>query len=146
MKKRLLSLVLVFILLMNINTAFASYTFGTRSSYYLDSYMVLLSPDGNGEMTVSFAVFANDRMTKIGIQSITLEEEWSPDDWSRCKRVYGSSDPELFYGTNTSQHSGEYTFTNLIPGVKYRATIVVYAGDRTGSDTASITSTPKTCI
>lgn len=145
MKKKFISLLLIFTLMIGMSTAFASTEPEPKASYYLDSYMVLLTPDGDGEMTVSFAVFANDRMDKIGINSITLEEEWTPDDWTRYTRVYGSSDPDVFYSTKSAQHVGEYTFTNLLPGVRYRATIVVYAGDSTGSDTGTITSTPKVC-
>ncbi len=146
MIRKLISILVTAAILMSTSVALASNDdVAPYSSDYIDSYSILLTPDGNGEMTAKYAVFATGRMNKVGAYKLTLEEEWGTDKWATSEVIYGDDDPDSFYGENVYDHAGNYTFKNLTPGVRYRVILTAYAGDRTGSDQKTLTSTAKTC-
>lgn len=142
MKKRFFASFLVVIML--IGCASASYI-EPRASYYLDSYMVLLTPNDDHTMTVDFGVYGTGKMTKIGVDSIVIEEQIPDGRWFETMTYYPDDDyDDVYYSYDAYFHSGHITFIGQ-PGVIYRATINVYAGNSTGGDTRSLTSNGKAC-
>ena len=116
-----------------------------RASQYFDAYMLGVSPNGNGEMDVTFGVFCSRIMDKIGVYSLRIESEIASGIWVEEFTVYGSDDPDLFYDTDTIQHGGDFYFDG-IPGVKYRAVMVAYATDAAGEEySREITCTGRYC-
>lgn len=94
--KKIISALLVLLSFLTMNLSFAANGAIPRSSYYIDICASSLSADGDGEMTVDFSVGATCKMVKVGVYSITLEEEQTSNVWKSTKTVYGNSDPDLF--------------------------------------------------
>lgn len=116
-----------------------------RASKRFSGYIMALGAEGNGEMVLSYSVLGNYYMDKIGAYSIRIEEEVSTDVWVTSFTVYGDSDPNSFYSYNEVEHNADYTFYG-IPDVKYRAVLVAYAEDSTGSEySREITCSGKVC-
>ena len=115
-----------------------------RASKYFDVLSVTVTPQGGNKMAVSYSVGATGTMTKLGAYSIRIEEEISSSTWVTSFTAYGSKDPS-FYSYNSFNHAGSYTFTG-IPGVKYRAVLVAYASNSSGSEYSDeIVSAGKVC-
>lgn len=117
----------------------------TRASRYFDGYLLGLSAQGNQTMVLSYAVYGTGRMDKIGAYSIRVEEAITTDLWFESFTAYGDDDPSNFYTMNVYDHCGSITFTG-VPGVKYRAVLVAYAENSSGSEySREITCTAKYC-
>ncbi len=115
-----------------------------RASRYFSILTAVITPQGGNKMAVSYSVTATGSMTKLGAYSIRLEEEVGNDNWITSTTVYGSKNPS-FYAYDTVSHAGSYTFTG-IPGVKYRAVLVAYASNSSGSEYSNeIVSSGKVC-
>ena len=139
MKKRITSLVLVFIMITAIgSTALAA----TRASEYLASYSISLEAIGDGEMEIYYNVVGTGMMNKIGAQALYVDE-YVNGSWTPYVTLTAANNSD-FYGYNTPVHSGFAYFTGE-PGVKYRVTLKAYASDSTGSDTGTGTSLSATC-
>lgn len=107
------------------------------ASKYLDTYGVSLISKGDGRMCVSYAVCGTRTMDKIGVNKILIEE-WDGDEWVKYGTVSGSSHSD-FYAYDEAEHVGSYYFSGIV-GVKYRATLTVYAELDGGSDTGTVSS------
>lgn len=115
-----------------------------RASRYFSILTAVITPQGGNKMAVSYSVTATGSMTKLGAYSIRLEEEIDEDVWVTSTTAYGSKNPS-FYSYNSVSHDGTYTFTG-IPGVKYRAVLVAYASNSSGSEYSNeIVSSGKVC-
>lgn len=141
MKKCILSFLLALLLLGSSLCAAATET-STYASLYLDGYGVSVNPKGSGKMSVTFMVLGTKTMDTIGAQKILIEE-WDGNDWCTTGTYSVEENPE-FYASNASEHAGSVVFYGL-PGVQYRATLTAYAEKGGGSDTGTVTCTPKTC-
>lgn len=118
---------------------------GLRASEYLNAYSATVYADGNSDMSVDVIVYGADKMDKIGVQSLRIEEKYSENgSWHHYDTLYGSNDPDDFYDY------GKYTFLNTFyfngtPGYYYRVIATVYAGNSHGSDTGSTPSLAVRC-
>jgi len=137
LKKRVVALVLAFMMIVSVGSVASA-----RASDYLSSYTVALDALGNGEMEIFFDVDGTGTMTKIGAQVLYVDEyvngAWSP------YLTLAAVDNDDFYGYNTAGHIGLAYFDGT-PGVKYRVTLVAYARNSSGSDTGSVTSPAVYC-
>lgn len=140
MKKRILSVLLALLLL---GCTFCSAAEPVPyASLYLDGYGISVIPEGGGKVCVEYLVYGTNTMDRIGAQKIVVEE-WDGSDWETTATYSVEDNPE-FYASNASEHGGDVYFYGL-PGVQYRATLTAYAEKNGGSDTGTITCTPKTC-
>lgn len=143
MKKRILSFLLVFAMLgSSVCSAAEPAKRAPQASLYLDGYGISVNAKGGGLMSVTYIVYGTGTMNCLGAQKILIEE-WDGSDWETTGTLSVEKNPE-FYGYKASEHAGSTTFYG-IPGIQYRATLTAYA-EKGGSDTATITSTPETCI
>lgn len=143
MKRRLTSAALAIMLLLS--ACLPCYAAEARASRYFDGYIIGMSAQGNGQMTVSFSVLGMSKMDKIGAYYIRIEEEYGTDKWAKVFTAYGDSDPSTFYSYNAYDHSGGYTFTG-VPGAKYRAVLKAYASNSEGYEYSDeIACTGKVC-
>lgn len=145
MKKKLCSLVLLFAMILSAVPANAVEVKEPRASAYFDGYAMVIGPLGNGKMNVSFAVYGTGHMDKIGVYSLRIETEFAPEKWVEEFTVYGEDHVTDFFSEDIYEHVGSYTFTG-IPGLKYRAVLVAYAEDASGSEySREISCTGKYC-
>lgn len=113
-----------------------------RASYYLNDYSLVMVADGDGQMSVSYTVCATNIMTKVGAQSIEIQRG-SSSGWTTVKTYYGSENAD-FYSYDKVAHAGDVFFEGEV-GKTYRAILTAYAGNSSGSDTATLTCTAKVC-
>lgn len=139
MKKRLLSMLLVFVMLGSTVCAMAA---GMRASLYLDGYGISLNAKGGGKMAIGYTVLGTRTMDVIGARSISVEE-WNGSGWEESMTYSVAKNPD-FYAYNESEHFGTVYFYGL-PGVKYRATMTAYASLSGGFDTRTVTSSSTSC-
>lgn len=95
-------------------------------------------------MHVSYGVYGTREMSQIGVYELSIEEEVTPGRWIPYITVEGDDDPDTYYSYNSMWHEGSYYFDG-IPGSRYRATMIAYAGNSTGSDTGNIVSAERNC-
>ena len=144
MKKRVFGLFLAIEILANLcySIAAESKTSEPRASLYLDSYAIGVNAKGSGKMSVTFIVYGARTMDKIGAQKIVVEE-WDGKEWGN-PITYTADSYSNFYATKAAEHTASVTFYG-VPGLQYRATLTAYAELNGGSDTGTVTCTPKTC-
>lgn len=140
MKKRILSVLLI-LLLMGSSICSAA-ELSPYASLYLDGYGLSVNPQGGCKMCVTYLVYGTNTMDRIGAQKIVIEE-WDGVDWETTLTYSVEDNPE-FYASDVSEHGGNVYFYGL-PSIPYRATLTAYAEKDGGSDTGTITCTPKTC-
>jgi len=140
MKKRILSVLLALLLVGSSLCSAAELS--PYASLYLDAYGLGITPKGNGKMCVEYLVYGTNTMDCLGAQKIVVEE-WDGSDWE-ITATYSVEDNPEFYAYDASEHGGDVYFYGL-PGVPYRATLTAYAELEGGSDTGTITCSPKTC-
>lgn len=127
MKKRLVVLLVTILIFSTIAAGVAS----ARTSLYLRHYDISLSAEDNCKIRVSYKVDGTGEMTKIGAQTIVVEKR-NGTAWEHYQTYRGDSRDD-FYSYNTDIHKSSFTFTG-VPGNQYRATLVSYAGNNSGSD------------
>ncbi len=154
MKKRLISLV-VMLAIISCTTvnALASSPFQEsnpnmsvisirRASAYLDGYSVGIEARGNGTIAVMMNVDGTGVMDKIGVREVEIDYKEN-GTWKYYDSLYAAEHPE-FYDYDSRDFMGT-TYFQGTPGVLYRVTLTVYAGNSTGHDTGYITSYAVTC-
>lgn len=106
------------------------------SSDYIGSFNAFAQRGAvSGTMDVSFIVTAPIRASKIGVSQIEIIKA----SGAHVTTIYGSTSNGLL-ASNTSMHSGSYTFTGT-PGVEYCAKVTFFSSNASGSDsTTMITS------
>ncbi len=109
-----------------------------RSSNYLDGYGVVLTPQSGGKIVITVDVDGIRSMTQIGASTIFLYESTNGTDFSRIK-TYNYEDYPTMMGSG--KHFCEDALTyNGVPGRYYYAIAFCYAGDSTGYDEQSYTT------
>ena len=140
MRKHFISILLVVCLLFALTLPA-----GARASNYLNDYIVSINPVGNGEIDVTMVVDGVREMDMIGVLELAIDEKnTSTSSWHEYEVYYGNDDPDTFFAYDSFDYFNGITFTG-VPGRYYRVTLIVYAGDSTGSDTGWITSGTVKC-
>ena len=128
--KRFWSGILVLMMISSILCTAASAT--AKSSAYLNSYRVVLTPDPGGVMTVTVQVTGVGYMPELGVKTISVYESTDRQHFHWIG-TYGSDDSPIMMGSGTLFYEDVITFTGT-PGRYYYATACVYAGDSDGGD------------
>lgn len=143
MKKmqRVLPVLLVVAILLSINVSAS-----THASYVLDTIMASMTTGGNGTMRFSVYVDGTQKLSKVGIDELVIQESSSKNGpWSEYDTWYGEDNPGLFYDTNVASYQGDFSFTGT-PGKYYRIIVKGYGElPGVGSDTSTFTSTASLC-
>ena len=142
MKKRIVSLLLMFALAITSVYAVKIETVTPYASAYLDEYSVTLNAKGNGKMLVTMTVDGVTTMDRIGVLCIDIDEKRN-GTWYDFDEVY-SDDYPYFVISNSFDYADDYAFYGT-PGRQYRVTITAYARKNGGSDTGTVTSPIVTC-
>lgn len=136
--KRSLSKVTVFLLICAIFVGSASAAVVTvQSSLYLSDYNAWVTASGSGSVEVGYSVNATRTMTSIGATKIVIQQK-SGSSWVAVKTYYSSTTSKLL-ASNTNSMAGCITY-NGTSGNTYRAIVTVFAGNSSGSGSATVTT------
>ena len=120
-------------------SAFMCASAAEQASYYLSSYTATLIADGNGEITVLVDVGATGRMTEIGASEIHIYESTTRTGLYECVESYYAEDYPEMLGSGTDYYDTPITYEG-IAGRYYKAAVVFYAANSSGSDTGDYTT------
>lgn len=97
-----------------------------------------LSKRSNGDLSIYFSVQANDIMEKIGASSVAIQRS-SGSGWVTEYTFNTSNTPTLLQG-NKDRQIMVLTYSPRFTGVEYRAVVMIYVKDATGTSTQQLTS------
>ena len=109
-----------------------------RSSNYLDAYRVVLTPQSGGKIAITVDVDGIRSMTQIGASTIYLYESTNGTDFTRIK-TYDHEKYPIMMGSGIHWLEDIATYYGVV-GRYYYATAYCYAGDETGYDEKSYTT------
>ena len=139
MRKRILISAISFILICSLFTSFALAT-TLRASKYISSYKAVISPAGDGDVTVECSVVGTGRMKTIGIQSVKI---YNVNGTNVATYSYTMDGYEYLMGSDTGFKAASITHSG-ISGRSYYAVVTFYASDGNGGDSRSYTTVTVT--
>lgn len=132
MRKRVLISTISFILICALFISFA-FAATLRASKYISSYNAVISPAGDGNITVECSVVGTGQMKTLGIQSIKI---YSGNGVKLTTYSYTTPGYEYLMGSDTGFKAASITYSG-VSGRSYYAIITFYASDGSGSDSKS---------
>ena len=144
MNKRILSIVFVFITILNLSATALAAEKGAvpYASDYLDGCTVRLSSSAVGRMAVDVTVDAVGIADAVGILEIYVERKID-NKWKFYKSLDSVDHPE-FFDYNSRDYLATLYF-DAESGYTYRVTITAYAEKGSGSDTLDLMSYSCVC-
>lgn len=133
-KVRILSCILLTCILSGLLCMGAS----ARSSNYLDLYGIVLTPQRGEKIVITIDVDGVRSMTQIGATTIFLYESTNGTDFTRIK-TYNYEDYPTMMGSGKHFCEDAVTYKG-VAGRYYYAIGYCYAGDSTGHDEQSYTT------
>lgn len=133
MKKRLIScvcLLLVCSIAFTIPAAAEEVT--PYGSSYFGSHNTYLWKTSSTSFQVWFNVTAVRGMVELGVDYIDIERSTDGTNWS-VVATYDSSNYSNMIASNTADHSGYVTYSNMQSGYQYRAYVEFYAKNSSGT-------------
>lgn len=131
---RILLVLLCMVMLCNIPV----YAAEARASDRIYHSAASLSKKSNGDLSIYFSVRATDVMEKIGASSVEIQRS-SGSNWV-TEYTFTTSNTPTLQRENKDQHSMVLTYSPLFTEVDYRAVVMIYVKDATGSSTQQLTS------
>lgn len=131
---RILSTLLCMVMLCGI----PAHAVETRASDRIYHSTATLSKASNGDLSVFFSVRATGIMEKIGATSVAIQRS-SGNGWTTEYTFNTSNTPALLL-SNSDWHGMVLTYSPRFTGVEYRAVVMIYVKDATGSSTQQLIS------
>ena len=125
---RLLALLLSCVFVLGTFSQVSASSTSARASDYFSYTDVWATSQGNGKFLVEFDINATHKMLQLGADKIYIWEQQSDGSYDNVK-TYTSG----LIDTNTAASYRRITYSGT-PGVKYYATVVLYAKDSDGSE------------
>lgn len=111
------------------------------ASNYLTGYGTTLYSDGTaGKLKLWYEVYAKATMSSVGVSKIVVKKSNGTIE----RTIWGSTANGLQVA-NDWCHLGTYTISNLTSGTSYYCVVTVIAGNSSGADTRTITTSLVTC-
>lgn len=129
-----LSVLLCMVMLCSIPTHAAE----TRASDRISRTTVTLSKASNGDLSIFFSVRATGVMEKIGATSVAIQRS-SGNDWV-TEYTFTTSNTSTLQRENSDQYGTVLTYSPRYTGVQYRAVVMIYVKDATGTSAQKLTS------
>lgn len=139
MKKTTRYLTLLLVLALMLPTAAMATEYKPMSSAYLSSYNAYIQPGGNGKVSVCYSVNSATTMTDVGATTILLQESADGKVWTAVASYSSSVYPHML-AHNTPMCNTDVSYSG-VAGRYYKASVTVYAGNSTGSDSRVIWTT-----
>ena len=115
-----------------------AYAMETRASERINTASVTLAQKSNGAFNIGFSVRATGKMDIIGASSVEIQRN-TIFGWVTEYTFTPSNAPEI-QAENKFQHSATLTYSPLFSGKEYRAVVMIYVEDTTGTSTQQLTS------
>lgn len=135
---RLISLILVFISLLNISVpvmaADSSSEISPRASEYISSVWATCS-SGNGSITTEFSITAKSQMSSLGATTIEIK-----NSSGTTVKVFFYESTSGMMGSNRTYYRSSVTWNGATSGSKYYAIVYFKAANSNGYDTTSYTT------
>lgn len=107
------------------------------ASTYISAHSTSITPEGNGDITITYTVRAKDKMTKLGASKVVIQKKTS-SSWSNVKTYTSSTTPSMI-ASNKATFTKDLSYSGT-KGTQYRTVVTFYAENSTGSDTINETS------
>ncbi len=133
MKKRAISILSLLLFVVSLLTLTIPSNASAQASDYFSATDVWATALSGGKVLVEFDVNATHKMLEVGASKIYICEQQSNGQYEVVK-TYSRDEIPDFIDTNSSFGSGEVTYQGT-PGVKYFATVALYAKDSEGNET-----------
>lgn len=131
--RRIIALVLAFILIVPSILLVAAATANPRASDYLNSYNTYVYNAAFGKIQVYFDVTGVNYMDEIGTLTIKIYESTDKENWTWVK-TYTNGDTPSMLGYNKVYYSGHVDYQGTI-GRYYKAYVCIWAGKNGDGDT-----------
>lgn len=138
MKKKwpvhILSVLLCMVMLCNV----PAYAIEARADDRIMHSTAMLSKKSNGDLNISFSVQGTGKMDVIGASSVEIQRN-TIFGWVTEYTFTPSDAPEI-QAENKFQHSATLTYSPLFTGKEYRAVVMIYVENASGTSTQQLTS------
>ncbi len=115
-----------------------AYAVETRADDRIMSSTATLSKKSNGDLSIYFSVQGTGKMDVIGASSVEVQRS-TIFGWVTEYTFTTDKAPEIQVESKF-QHSAVLTYSPLFTGQEYRAVVVIYVEDATGTSTQKLTS------
>lgn len=142
MKKKRPVRALLVLLCMAVLCSVPAYAVETRASDRIYHSAASLSQKSDGDLSVYFSVRATGVMEKIGASSVAIQRS-SGNGWV-TEYTFTTSNTPTLQRENKDQYGTVLTYSPRFTGVNYRAVVMIYVKDATGTSSQQLIS--KTVI
>lgn len=115
-----------------------AYAIEARADDRIMHSSAMLSKKSNGNLTISFSVQGTGKMDIIGASSVAIQRN-TITGWV-TEYTFTTSNAPAIQGTGKFQHSATLTYSPLFTGKEYRAIVMIYVENATGSSIQQLTS------
>lgn len=137
MKKRWPIRALMVLLCMAMLCAVPTHATQYRASERINLASATLSKKSNGDFSIYFSVRATHVMEKIGASSVEIQRNTSTG-W--VTEYTFTPNISAIQTEGKTRHSATLTYSPLFTGMEYRAVVMIYVEDATGSSTKQLTT------
>lgn len=124
------------LIVLSMFTSSALAAVGPQASHYLASYGTWMTAMGDGEVALSFDVWAVGTVASVGATYFTIQEKQSDGTWKSVKTCYSSSTDDMV-ASDTYIHGTTFYYQG-VAGRQYQGSIIAYSeGYDGGSDSRS---------
>lgn len=131
---RIVLVLLCMVMLCNI----PAYAAEARASDRIYHSAVSLSLKSNDDLSIYFSVQATDVMEKIGATSVAIQRS-SGSGWT-TEYTFNTSNTPMLQRENKDQYGMVLTYSPQFKGEEYRAVVMIYVKDVTGTSTQQLIS------
>ena len=129
---------LLLLLCMSLLFSVPAYAVEARASERIDMTSVYLSKRSDGDFVIYFSVHATGRMDVIGASSIEIQRN-TIVGWV-TEYTFTPSNASSIQAENKFQHSATLTYSPLFTEKEYRAVVMIYVKDSSGTSTKQLVS------
>ena len=115
-----------------------AYAMETRASERINTASVTLAQKSNGAFNIGFSVRATGKMDVIGASSVEIQRN-TIFGWVTEYTFTPDDAPEI-QAESKYQHNATLTYSPLFKGKEYRAVVMIYVEDATGTSTQQLIS------
>lgn len=138
MKKKWPIRALLVLLCMAMLCSIPAYAVEARASDRIYHSSASLAKKSDGDFSVYFSVRATGIMEKIGANSVEVQRK-TITGWV-TEYTFNTSNTPALQRENRDQYSAVLTYSPLFTGKEYRAVVMIYVKDATGTSTQQLTS------
>ena len=138
MKKTLFFRIFIMFLCVIMLCSVPAYAVEARASERIHHSAVSLSKKSDGDLSIYFSVRATGIMEKIGTSSVAVQR--NTDSGWVTEYTFTTDNTPALQRENWDQYSTVLTYSPLFTEKEYRAVVMIYVKDSSGTSTQQLTS------